>query len=87
MSNHDGSYMLNEVLSLLQDEYAFFDNIEAKTREEFIIKILKLGGGHDCNNGEILSNLGKKLEFCYYCKSSTKDFDADSDICNKCRVE
>ena len=69
---------------LLKDEYGFFDNMQQVTREEFIIKILELGCNYDCNDGEILDQLGKALQFCYYCGESTKDFDKDSDICKKC---
>ena len=87
MSNHGASYMLNEVLTLLKDDYGFFDNMQQTTREEFIIKILELGYNYDCNDGEILDQLGKSLQFCYYCGKSTKDFDEDSDICKKCCEE
>ncbi len=84
MSNHSGSYMLNEVLLLLKNQYNFFENMDQESRKKFIIKILNIGDDSDCNPGEILDALGKSLEFCYCCNESTKNFDEDNDICKEC---
>jgi len=71
MSNHDGSYMLNEVLQYLEDDHttslghAFrsmlalghaFRSMLAKDRAKFFNDILKIGRRHDCNDGEILKH-------------------------------
>ncbi len=75
MSNHDGSYMLNEVLQYLEDDQTTslghaFRSMLAKDRAKFFNDILKIGRGHDCNDGEIMSFIGRKYGFCYYCEEN-----------------
>jgi hypothetical protein len=90
MSNHEGSHMLNAVLKLLKDEYNFFENGRTprhKSRVLFIKQVLSIGCSADCNDGEILEGLGRYLNYCYLCKSSTADINEGDDICNKCYDE
>lgn len=72
MSNHAGSYMLNEVLQYLENDHTTslghaFSNMPARDRTEFFNEILKIGRSYDCNDGEIMSFIGHKYGFCYYC--------------------
>lgn len=82
MSNHDGSYMLNEVLKLL-DRYEFFNTIGKGKTHSFISQILKLSQHYDCNEGEILEEIGKKLGICYYCGNYASNL-AEDGVCLKC---
>jgi hypothetical protein len=83
MSNHDGSYMLNKVLLLLE-KYSFFDCLSQDKISEFVNDIVEIGGEHDCNDGEIFNKIGKRLKYCYYCKNFSTEID-DSSLCQECR--
>jgi hypothetical protein len=69
MSNHDGSYMLNEVLETLVDL-----GIDAKIGKEttlaFVRKVVQIGENHDGNPGEILEGLGQ-FGLCYLCMKTS----------------
>ena len=82
MSNHSGSYMLNEVLELLEKNGVFKFLGEDKT-ENFISKIIRLSDRHDCNPGEILEGIGERLGFCRCCANKTKDLEHGQ--CVNCR--
>jgi hypothetical protein len=84
MSNHDGSYMLNSVLELL-DEYEFFNTVGKEKTQSFISEVLKLSWDWDCNDGEILENIGEKLGICYLCKQYADKL--EDGICLKCENE
>lgn len=85
MSNHERSKMLNAVLKLLKDEYDFFENISTQESQiDFINKILSIGRSANCTDGVILEGLGRYLNYCYLCKSSTADINEGDDICNNC---
>lgn len=85
MSNHSGSYMLNTVLTVLDEDYKFF---EGKSQEE-ILQIFKdfaqIGRHYDCNTGEILEYIGEKYNVCYYCMSISDDI--EDGCCRVCRGE
>ena len=85
MSNHSGSYMLNDTLR------AFFDlKIDEKvghdTTIEFAKRLLKISDYHDCNIGEILDGLNHKLPLCYYCTEESDSLN-DEYLCPKCKAE
>lgn len=82
MSNHAGSYLLNEVLILL-DEQKVFDFFGQEKTLDFLEKIRKIGMYHDCNSGEILDKIGEKLQVCYSCWEYNDNF--EHGICLKCR--
>ncbi|HPZ10511.1 MAG TPA: hypothetical protein PL110_20650 [Candidatus Eremiobacteraeota bacterium] len=82
MSNHDGSYMLNKVLLLLEKR-GFFLGMKPAETKDFIKSILKIGNKHDCNDGEILEDIGESLGICYYCLEFSKDL--DDGLCSSCR--
>lgn len=83
MSNHSGSFMLNKVLRLLDDNYNFFDTLKKEEILKFIKKTIDIGAYADCNNGEILDEIGKKLGICYMCIKFVDNID-EVGICPKC---
>lgn len=81
MSNHDGSYLLNAVINLL-DEHKVFETIGKDNTQSLISEILKLKWDWDLNAGEILDGIGEKLGICYECgKYGDK---LDYGVCMKC---
>lgn len=81
MSNHSGSYILNNVLLLLET-YGFFEQLDQQKTEDFIDEILQIGHYNDCNNGEILEGIGERVGFCYCCQEMAEEFVGD--ICKNC---
>lgn len=61
MSNHAGSYMINDILYIL-DEYKVFDVLGKQKTLDLLNKIRKVGIENDCNDGEILDEIGEKLK-------------------------
>ena len=82
MSNHDSSYMLNEVLLLLE-KYGFFKDLEQKEITNFANDIAKIGCCHDCNDSEIFDEIGKRIKYCYCCGKFSEELD-ESRVCKKC---
>ncbi|MEQ8192419.1 MAG: hypothetical protein ABRQ39_30920 [Candidatus Eremiobacterota bacterium] len=82
MSNHDGSYMLNEVLILLEKR-GYFSHMNPVETKKFVNEILSIGNEYDCNDGEILEDIGEKLGICYYCMEYNKDI--EDGLCPSCR--
>ena len=85
MSNHWGSYMLNEVIGLLNREEVF--DLLGKTRTQRIVleMLSRATEEYDCNPGEVLKGFGATLGLCYYCRSPSHTVVAD--LCQKCRAE
>ena len=81
MSNHSGSYMLNTVLKKM-DESSVFDYLGKEKTQIFVGEILDLAFEYDCNPGEILEDIGKRLGVCYYCGRPADEFVGD--ICKQC---
>ena len=84
MSKHDESNILNEVLLLLED-YNFFKQIGSKKTHDFVKSIVEIGDNYDCNNAEILDEIGERIGICYCCLESAQDF--VNGICKKCNNE
>lgn len=82
MSNHSGSYMLNEVLSIAK-EMGVSDSIGKEAFRKFALKLVKIGYNYDCNSGEILDNFGEELGICYCCLEQTDALVHGR--CQKCR--
>ncbi len=83
MSNHDGSHMLNDVLLLL-GKYGFFDGLTQDKILEFANDVVKIGCYHDCNNGEIFDEIGKRLKYCYCCNKFSAEI-GEEGLCQECR--
>jgi len=84
MSNHDGSYMLNEVLHTAKD-IGIFKNIGKEKARKFALEMIKIGRDYDCNNGEILDEIAEELGICYCCLKETDDI--EDGLCKNCRGE
>lgn len=85
MSDHTGSYMLNDILKLMDDEQVF--NLLGKEEtQKFIRKMLQIScRSYDCNAGEILDGLTDRFELCYSCQAATGDL--SDGLCRACRGE
>ena len=83
MSNHAGSYMLNEVLRALERR-GVFELLGRPAAQELVIEIVRLSDHYDCNVGEILEEMGEKLGICSWCLTPRTDL-ADC-ICGACRA-
>jgi hypothetical protein len=84
MSNHSGSYMLNEVLKLLEKELVFEFWGQVKT-QNLVRAIARIGYDYDCNSGEILEQIGARIGLCYCCCEPTAEF-CDG-LCQNCYGE
>jgi hypothetical protein len=82
MSNHSGSYMLNEVLYIAK-EMGIFNDVGKDEFRKFALELIKLGRKYDCNKGEILMNIGEELGVCYGCLNDTEDI--ENGLCKDCR--
>lgn len=81
MSNHSGSYMLNDVLKILEQESVFQFLGKEKT-QKLIFDVLKVSNQYDCNPGEILEDIGEKIGICYCCQNTAEEF--YNGICQTC---
>lgn len=67
MSNHSGSYMLCEILTLMQ-EAGVWEKLPRPASQQLVIDIVKLAyDRYDCNAGEILEG-HEELGICYSCR-------------------
>lgn len=82
MSNHGGSYLLNGVITLL-NQRDVFNTIGKDHTLSFIKEVIDLGHYHDCRVGEILEDIGEKLGICYNCIEFADSL-TDSGWCVKC---
>jgi len=84
MSNHFGSYMSNQVLCTAKN-MGIFKTIGAEKLHQFVLEIIKIAR-HDCNNTEILDDVGRRLGICCCCLKETYELDY-SGICRECGGE
>jgi len=82
MSNHDGGYLLNEVLLLLEREGVFRILGREKVRQVIRKIVKKAVYDYDCNNGEILDGIGTRLKICYSCLKEATNL--SEGLCKKC---
>jgi hypothetical protein len=82
MSNHQGSYMLRDVLSLLE-EAGIWERIPRAKTQQLVMKIVELAClRHDCNAGEILDG-HEVFGICYVCRQPAEPL--RSGRCQQCR--
>ena len=74
--------MLNEVLILLEKR-GYFSHMNPLEIKTFIGEILNIGNEYDCNDGEILEDIGESLGICYDCLKFSKVLDYGR--CPSCR--
>jgi hypothetical protein len=82
LSNHSGSYLLNEVLD------SFFDlklneEVGKEATVEFVKRLVKIGHSYDCNPGEVLEGFDKIIHLCYSCLKQSDDL--EDGLCPSCR--
>jgi len=65
MSNHDGSYILNEVLETFV-KMKINEKIGREDTLEFVKRMIQIGDDHDGNPGEVLNGL-ECIGLCYSC--------------------
>jgi len=85
MSNHSGSYMLNDVLKAA-DEYGLFGFLGKEKTAAFVFKVIQIGYRHDCNPGEILEDMGSRVGICYCCRQQKEGID-EGGLCADCISE
>ena len=83
MSNHSGSYLLNDVLNALRQR-GVFELLGVHATRRLVRDVLIIGEEDDCNSGEILDGLGKVVGICGYCERDADDID-DEDLCAQCQ--
>ncbi len=67
MSNHAGSYVLNEVLRLLE-ERGVFAQMGPEAAQKLVLDIVERSREeYDCNPGEILDEISQRLGICDHC--------------------
>ncbi|ADQ40212.1 hypothetical protein Calkr_0677 [Caldicellulosiruptor acetigenus I77R1B] len=86
MSNHSGSYMLNDVLYKL-DELGVFKVLGEDKTLEFVQWLCEYTEEeYDTNPGEILDGIGAKLKICYSCLERKEDVN-EYGLCKECRED
>jgi hypothetical protein len=81
MSNHSGSYLLNDVLKTLEKE-SFFEFLGKEKTQSFVLSVIDASFEHDCNPHEILEDIGEHLGVCYCCRKPANEF-VDG-VCKQC---
>ena len=84
MSNHSGGYLLNYALYRLVEQ-GLVERLGKRKVQATVIELVTYAEKkYDCNSGEILEALGKRLGVCAHCLKVAKD--VKKDACLKCRV-
>lgn len=83
MSNHQGSYLLNDVITMLKQE-----NVFALLGTEKTISLLRnlvnlAQREYDCNSDEILEGHGEQLGICYNCLRKSDEI-KENGLCSHC---
>ncbi len=85
MSNHTGSYLLNEVFSILIREKVF-EPLGRETTQQIVLEIVNTARQkYDCNYGEILEDHAQTLGICLYCLKPADKL--KHGLCRDCRIE
>ncbi len=81
MSNHGGSYMLNEIIGLMEQN-GIFGYLGSEKSRHFLKDMIGISRDYDCNSGEILEGIGEKFRICYSCLNYAEDF--EEGLCKNC---
>ncbi len=85
MSNHTGSYILNYALRRLH-ETDFINLVGREKARQFVMDVIQWScRQYDCNEPEILDELGAVFGICSYCLQPADEI--IEDWCLKCRAE
>lgn len=85
MSNHAGSYMLNDVLGMLHRAQVF-DMLGREKSQQLLVEIVERACRYyDCNSGEILENYGAMFGLCASCLKQAEIFEFG--LCKSCYGE
>lgn len=85
MSNHSGGYLLNYALHRLV-ENGLVERLGKEKTQQIVLDILEFATRkYDCNDYEILNELGAPLGICRYCWQPVTE--TKEDICLPCRKE
>jgi hypothetical protein len=84
MSNHDGGYMLNDILSWFSKAGVLSEMSKSK-RSSLLRLIWSLSNRWDCNWYEIIdTDLAVSLAVCRECQRSSRRIDPKEGICPRC---
>lgn len=84
MSNHQGSYLLNDLIAKL-DEKGVFDFLGKENTYAFLKEMVQLAEWkYDCNSGEILDGYTSRFEICNCCLESSAEL--QDGLCPQCRL-
>lgn len=83
MSNHSGSYLLNDCLRLFHREGVFTQLGRDRSRKLVLELINSACRQWDCNGGEILDGLAEVFGICLGCRTLTDDLERE--LCPTCR--
>lgn len=72
---------VNDVLYTAKD-MGILEAIGQEKARQFALEIIKIGRKYDCNDGEILNEIGEELGICYYCLKEVDDI--EKGLCKEC---
>jgi hypothetical protein len=72
----------NDVLVTAKGK-GIFEAVGKEKAREFAMELVKIGRDYDCNDGEVLEDIGEELEICYYCLKEANDI--EDGLCKECR--
>jgi len=85
MSNHSGSYMLNEVMHGLV-ALGVLNEMSAAQRKSLSELLWRVRGEYNCNWSEVLdADLARLLKTCARCADECEEVSANDGICAACK--
>ena len=85
MSNHTGGYLLNYALHRFVEK-GLVERLGKRKVQAIVLDVIKFATRqYDCNEDEILDELGEKLGLCYYCLQPVTEL--KDNVCLRCRKE
>jgi hypothetical protein len=82
MSNHDGGYLLNDVIGVM-NEAQVFSLLGPEVSQQIMLEIInKAIQTYDCNPGEILEGYAAQFGLCACCLATTTEL--EDELCPEC---